>query len=79
MSEERLPVEQVMVGMTLHPLPESWTPVEALVLIKCLDESGSSAWCYRTTAAPNREELFGALVVHTELLKRELLSEWDNE
>jgi len=62
--------------MTRHPLPESWTPVEALVLIKCLDEEGEATWCYRTTARPNREELLGALVVHTDLLRKELLEEW---
>jgi hypothetical protein len=79
MSEDRVPVEQVMAGMSLHPLPDNWTPVEALVLIKCLDEDGQSSWSYRTTAAPNREELLGALIVHTEVLRRELVAEWDDD
>lgn len=76
-SEDRLPVEQVMPGMTLHALPEGWTPVEALVLMKCLDEEGRSSWVYRTTATPNREELLGALVVHTDLLRKELVADWE--
>jgi hypothetical protein len=76
---ERIPVEQVLPGMSLHPLQQGWTPVEAFVLVKCLDEHGGASWVYRTTAAPNREELLGALVVHTELLRRELLREWEDE
>jgi len=65
--------------MALHPLPEGWTPVEALVLIKCLDDEGVSTWSYRTTARPNREELLGALVVHTDVLRKELLAEWGDD
>ena len=76
--EERIPIEHVLPGMGLHPLPEGWTPVEALVLIKCLDEDGDPTWSYRTTAAPNREELLGALIVHTDLLRKELLDDWED-
>jgi hypothetical protein len=79
MSDDRIAVEQVLPGMTLHALPDGWTPVEALVLIKCLDEDGDPTWVYRTTAKPNREELLGALVVHTDLLRKELLGEWESE
>ncbi len=77
--DDRIPVEQVLPGMSLHPLEPEWTPVEAFVLIKCLDDEGGASWVYRTTAAPNREELLGALVVHTELLRRELVREWEDE
>ncbi len=77
-SEERVPVEEVMTGMKLHPSPEGWTPVEALVLIKCLDRDGHATWAHRTTAVPNREELLGALIVHTDLLRRELASDWED-
>jgi hypothetical protein len=76
---QRIPVEQVLPGVTLHPLPDSWTPVESLVLIKCLDKNGDSTCCYRTSAKPNREELLGALVVHADLLRKELLDEWSDE
>jgi hypothetical protein len=79
MTDERIPVEQVMVGMSLHPLEPGWTPVEALVLIKCLDEDGDPRWCYRTTARPNKTELLGALLVHTDLLRKELAEEWEED
>ena len=79
MADERIPVADVLPGMGLHPLPNGWTPVEALVLIKCLDEGGASSWVYRTTAPPNREELLGALVVHTALLRNEILGDWEGD
>jgi hypothetical protein len=60
-------------------LEAGWTPVEAFVLIKCLDESGEAAWSYRTTNRLNREELLGALIVHTDLLRRELVDEWNDD
>jgi hypothetical protein len=79
MNEERLPIEQVLPGLSLHPLEPGWTPIEAFVLIKSLDEHGDSAWSYRTSATPNREELLGVLSVQVELLRRELVSEYEDE
>lgn len=79
MSDERIPVEQVLAGMSLHPLEPGWTPIEAFVLIKSLDEDGGASWSYRTTATPNREELLGVLTVQAELLRRELVSEFEEE
>jgi hypothetical protein len=79
MSNERIPVEQVLTGMTLHPLEPGWTPVEAFVLIKSLDETGTPSWSYRTSAKPNREELLGVLTVQAEVLRRELASEFGDE
>ena len=79
MADERIGVEKVLPGMTLHPLPNGWTPVEAFALIKCLDEDGDATWVYRTSAKPNREELLGALIVHSDLLRKELLEEWEGE
>jgi hypothetical protein len=74
--EERIPVAEVLPGMGLHRLLPGWTPVEAFVVIKCLDETGRSSWCYRTTSPPNREELLGALRVQTMVLERELVDEF---
>ncbi|MFD2770875.1 hypothetical protein ACFS33_11090 [Cellulomonas phragmiteti] len=49
----------------------------AFVLIKVDLGDGETTWSYRTSAPPNREELLGALTVHTDLLRRELLDEWE--
>ncbi|MGN6090195.1 MAG: hypothetical protein ACTHMZ_07060 [Actinomycetes bacterium] len=77
--DDRIAIDRVMPGMGLHALPDGWTPLEALVLIKCLDDEGEPAWCFRTTHRPNRQELLGALIEHTDLLRARLVREWENE
>jgi hypothetical protein len=77
--DEREPIEQVLPGFRLHPLEESWTPLQAFVMVKCLDEAGQATWSFRTSEPLNLEELLGALTVQTELLKRRLLDEWDSD
>jgi hypothetical protein len=77
--DQRKPVDQVMGGMFLHPLPDGWTPLEGIVLIKCLDETGAPSWAFRTTEGLNDEELLGALTVRIELLRRELLEDYTAE
>jgi hypothetical protein len=81
MSEEdgRKPIEQVLAGLQLHPLPAGWTPLEGIVLVKCLDQEGHSSWAFRTTAGLNDEELLGALTVRTDLLRKELLEVFTEE
>lgn len=78
MDEERLPIEQVLPGHRLHPLKEGWTPLASFNLVKCLDEDGDVAWSFRTSEPLNLEELLGALVVQTEVLKRKLTRAWDD-
>lgn len=73
----RVPVADVLRGLEVHRLEDGWTPLEAFVLMKCLDEAGEPTWSYRTTHRLNREELLGALVVHVEVLRRELAGQWD--
>jgi len=67
---------QLLRGLTFNALPIGWTPVDAIVLAKCLDEDGSPTWAFRTTDGVNDEELLGALVVRQELQRAKLLSEY---
>jgi hypothetical protein len=67
----------VLDGLDVHPLLAGHTVLEAFLLIKCLNERGDSTWAYRTTNRLNREELLGALIVHCDLIRAELLSGWD--
>ncbi|MDX6230729.1 MAG: hypothetical protein QOI76_4119 [Frankiales bacterium] len=76
--EQRVPIAQVLSGLEIHPLDEGSTPIEAFVLIKALDDDGSPTWAYRTTNRLNREELLGALIVQTDVLRKELRDEWDD-
>ncbi len=59
-----------------HPLPQGWTPISAIVLVKCLDEDGEPTWAFRTTDGLNDEELLGTLTVRTDLLRRELVDSY---
>lgn len=68
-------------------LPDATVPVIddfrsdgfAFLLLRGTDSRGGVAWSYRTTSAPNREELLGALRVQVRLLERELTAEWTTD
>ncbi len=77
MSDQRAPLPDVLPGLTFEPLPEGWRPVEAFVLVKCLDEDGDPTWSQRVSEGINEEELLGALTVQTELWKQALIRDWD--
>ena len=76
--EERKPIQEVLGPVAIHPLQDGWTPLEAFVVIKALDEEGHPTWCYRTTHPPNREEVLGALTIQADLLRKEILDEWSD-
>ena len=75
--EERRPIGEVLPGFTLHPLDDGWTPLQAFVLVKSLDEEGSTAWSFRISEQLNLEELLGALTVQVGVLRRRLIDDWD--
>jgi hypothetical protein len=77
--DDRIPIDQVLPGFKIHPLDEGWTPLAAFVVLKSLDEDGETAWSFRTSERFNLEELLGALVVQTEVLRRKLARLWDDE
>ena len=77
MSDERVPIEDVLSGVTIHPLDEDEVVVGAFVLIKVLDKDGDVGWSFRTSEPPNKEELLGALTVQVDLVRKSLLSDWD--
>ena len=76
--DERVPIEQALPGFKIHPLDEGWTPLQAFVLIKALDDEGDPQWSFRTSESFNLEELLGALVVQQETLRRKLVRDWED-
>ena len=76
--DERQPIAQVLPDFKLHPLEPGWTPLQAFVLVKSLDEHGGTAWSFRTSEQFNLEELLGALVLQVETLKRKLTKSWED-
>jgi hypothetical protein len=79
MTDDRIPLEQALPGMQMHPLPNGWMPVEAFLLVKSMDEAGVSTWSYRTSNPLNREELLGVLTVQRRILLDELAAEFGDE
>jgi hypothetical protein len=76
---DREAIGSVLGELKIHPLESGESAISAFVLIKTRDGEGNSTWSYRTTEAPNREELLGALQVQVDLLRRELLNDWESE
>lgn len=68
--EQRVPIEQALAGLEVHPLEEGETAIEAFVLVKTLNAEGEATWAYRTTNRLNREELLGALTVQVAVLTK---------
>jgi len=71
---EQRPIAEALTGLTVHPLPDGWTPLAAAVMILCLDDNGDPTWAFRNTQGLSEEELLGALVVRTDLLRHELFN-----
>jgi hypothetical protein len=59
-------------GFAVAPLPNGWTALEGVVLIKCLDADGSVSWAFRLTDGLNHEEMIGALTVQLDLMRNEV-------
>ena len=70
------PIGDVLTGVQIREIPEKWAVVEAFVVLKCLDENGSPAWLMRATRGLADEELLGALLVHAEVVKAEIVSQY---
>lgn len=78
MSDERVPIDEALPGFKIHTLDEGWTPLQAFVLIKALDDEGHPVWSFRTSEPFNLEELLGALDVQRETLRRKLVRQWED-
>lgn len=75
----RRPIRDVVGGVEVSPLPEGWTPLEAVLLVKCLDSDGHVSWAFRRSPGLNDEELLGVLTVRTDLLRRYLLECYETD
>jgi hypothetical protein len=75
--ESEVPVGEVLAGLTTYALRESWTPLEAVLMIKCLDDAGEVRWAMRSTAGLNSEELLGAMILRTDMLRQDMLDAYE--
>ena len=72
-------IENVLRGLSIDPLPDSWTPLEVSCMVKCLGDAGKPEWALRMTHGLNDKELLGALVIQVELLKKDILNDYVEE
>ncbi len=75
-NDQQTPIGEVLDGLAIHPLAHGEHALEAFILIKVREADGDIGWSFRTTSAPNREELLGALTVQVDLLRQELRDDW---
>lgn len=77
---ERLPIGEVLPGVTFVPLPEGHEAVTVYLLIKTSRPDGDTEfdWSWRSPEIINQEELLGALISQTDLLRRQMLSQWED-
>ena len=73
-----LPIEEVLPGAMLMPLPEGDEVVTVYVLVKSRDAEGLTGWSWRSPEIVNQEELLGALVSQTDLLRDQMLKQWED-
>lgn len=74
-NEPRTPIGDALPGMEIHALKD---PADFVFVLARTKDADGSGWCYRRSAAPNREELLGALMIQAEILKREIAAEWEH-
>lgn len=58
MADTNLPL---VYGLNVKPMPDGWTPLEAFVVLKCLDEDGEVALLTRATEGVRAWDSVGML------------------
>lgn len=76
-NDGRVQIAELLSGLRMHPLEPGATPLEAFIVVKSLDQDGHVGWSFRTTAALNLEELLGALITQSDLLRKKLVDQWE--
>ena len=80
MGDTWVPIGDVLgSGFSVAALPEGWTPLEGIVLVKCLDEDGRETWSFRHTEGLSDEEAIGALVVQLDMIREQVVDQFRAE
>lgn len=62
----------MIYGLTSDPLPDGWTPLSAVAIVKCLDRDGTVRLCSRYTDSLNTWEALGMLTAEQGSLNHQL-------
>ena len=74
-----VPASEVLRGVELMPVAEGWTPIEAIVLVKCMTEDGTTGWMQRVSQGISTNEAVGALICSADTMRSAWLKGWDDE
>lgn len=75
MSDETIkhPMQKgAIYGLDALDLPKNWTPLEAVVMIKGLDEDGDVSVCHRFTLGLSSCEALGMIIPVADMLRSSL-------
>lgn len=79
MPKYTLPLEDLLRGHKVGPVPEDMIVVGVTMLMKMMGADGESCWMVRNTSDFSTVELIGAHTVEIERLKADFLSGWERE
>ena len=60
-------------------LPDNWTPLEAVAVVKCLDENGDLSFAIRSTSTLSDWECFGLLELAAKSQAKSILDNIEND
>jgi len=69
----------MIYGLEAEPFPEGWTPLDAVAVIKCLDQEGNTAFLIRSTSTLSDWECYGLLSIAAAQEKKEILDNFEEE
>lgn len=73
------PAGELLAGIRLLDLPPGYQVLEAVVLLKCLDEDGHLAWVQRWTRGLHLIEVLGATSCMRALNERDAVSLYESD
>lgn len=71
-----VPIGEALAGIQIAPLPASHIAVEAVILIRAMDEEGKPCWIYRVTNGMAIPDAIGGIVTCGDLLRDRFLKGW---
>lgn len=63
----------MIFNLETEPLPENWTPLDAVAVVKCLDEEGNLSFVIRSTQSLTDWECYGLLAVSSKIQAKEIM------
>lgn len=72
------PVEEVLAGLRIPPLPAGTSPAGLLAFVKLHEADGGTGWSVRVTAELDDEEVLGLLTGYVEHLRQVAAASWDD-